>query len=200
MTRAAASDPLQGFRFHATADPIPGFGTDQGVSGTDPFQPSPSGVGDVAGGDGEGAQAGFSAITTPELTVEHVDYREGIRVYTQKYPGIPSVAEVTFSRGAARGDTAFFNWVLAAIEGAEYRTAITIYHIQRPARELDRDTSDGSPIFPLVDTDYAKLYKLKQCSPARVKIAADMDASTGDVSIAELDVAFEQFDVARSAA
>lgn len=198
MTRAAASDPLQGFRFHATADPIPGG--IPGTSGTDILQPDPAGIGDVAGGDGEGAQAGFSAITTPEITVEHVDYREGIRIYTQKYPGIPTIAEVTFSRGAARGDTAFFNWVLAAIEGAEYRTAITVYHIQRPARVLDRDNSDGSPIFPLADEDYAKLYKLKECSPARIKIAADMDASTGDVSIAELDVAFERFDIERPAA
>lgn len=197
MTRAAASDPLHGFRFHAKADPIPG-----GIPGTsalDVLQPDPKGIGDVPGG-GEGAEAGFSAITNPELTVEHVDYREGIRVYTQKYPGLPTIPEITLSRGVARGDTAFFNWVLAAIEGSEYRTAITIYHIQRPARTLDRDTSDGSPIFPLVDETYAKLYKLKECSPARVKIAGDMDATTGDISIAELDVAFEHFDVQRPAA
>jgi len=198
MTRVAASDPLQSFRFHAVAGAVPGG--IPGTNGTDILQPETAGIGDVAGGDGEGAQAGFSAITTPEITVEHVEYREGIRVYTQKYPGVPSVSEVTFSRGAARGDTAFFNWILAAIEGSEYRTDITVYHIQRPARTLDRDTSNGSPIFPLADENYAKLYKLKECSPARIKIAADMDASTGDVSIAELDVAFERFDIERPAA
>jgi phage tail-like protein len=198
MTRAAASDPLHNFRFHAKADPI--TGGIPGTSGLDVLQPDPAGIGDVPGGEGEGTEAGFSAITTPEITVEPVEYREGIRVYTQKYPGLPSIADITLSRGVARGDTAFFNWVLAAIEGSEYRTAITIYHIQRPARTLDRDTSDGSPIFPLADDDYAKLYKLKQCIPGRIKIAADMDASTGDISIAELDVAFEHFDVERPAA
>jgi len=190
MPRAAASDPLHGFRFHARSNNPPSI---EGAGG-DILQPDGTEDGYLIG---DGTEAGFNSITLPEITVEHAEYREGIRVYTMKFPGVPTLAEITLNRGVARYDTAFFNWVLAAIEGNEYRSDLIIFHVQRPALEQVQDTSKGPNIDVTDDGIVAKLYKLYECSPARVKIAGDLDASTSDVSLAELDVAFERFDVER---
>jgi phage tail-like protein len=154
--------------------------------GSDPLQPG----GEPSPGVGETAEAGFQSVGTPEYTVEAAEYREGIKTYTEKYPGIPTTNEVMFNRGVARKDTAFREWVVAVIEGAEYRSDITIYHALREGR--------SSPFNP--DTDFtaenSKRYTLRNAWPMRVKIAGDLDASTSDVSLAEVEVAYEEFDVA----
>jgi len=193
MPRAAASDPLHSFRFHVRSNNAPAING----AGDDILQPDGTEDGYIIG---NGTEAGFNSVTTPELTVENAEYREGVRVYTMKFPGVPTIADITLNRGVARYDTAFFNWVLAAVEGNEYRTDLIIFHVQRPALEQTQDTTKGPNIDVTGDGIVSKLYKLYECSPARVKPAADLDASTSDVSIAELDVAFERFDIERPAA
>jgi len=179
MARASASDPLHSFRFHCKALDNIGFGTDL-------LQPAGTGPGFSVG---DSAEAGFQAVTSPEYTLEHVEYREGTKTYTEKYPGFPTVNDVTMSRGVARRDTAFYDWTVSAIEGADYRTDIAIYHFRRGARHV--------PFAPATDVSdaNAKRYILRNGSPGRVKVAADFDASTGDVSLAEIDVIYERFDV-----
>lgn len=184
MARAAASDPLHNFRFHVRAN-----GTDSGsVNGsTDLLQPGGVGAGYTVG---DGAEAGFQAVTTPEFTLEHVEYREGTKTYTEKYPGIPTVNDLTMSRGVARKDTAFFDWIVRAIEGAEYRADLTIFHILRGARSrsfLADDIGDAN----------TRRYVIRNGSPGRVKPAADLDATSGDVSLAEVDVIMERFEIQR---
>lgn len=182
MARAAATDPLHSFRFHVRSD--------AGVAGLgDPLQPD---VGFEGGGViGNQPEAGFQAVTTPEGTVEMAEYREGVKTYTEKYPGIPTMNDLTFSRGVARADTKFVEWVLAAIEGAEYRADLTIFHATREGRsfpfDADADFTEGN----------SKRYSIKEAVPMRVKPAADMDASTSDVSLAEIDVSYESFSVSR---
>lgn len=196
MGRSAATDPLHAFRFHASmvagdaspVMPIPG------ASPTDVLQPVSVGPGYIAG---QGAQAGFQSITAPELTQEIAEYREGIRTYTQKFPGVPSVNDITLIRGAARLDTSFFAWILAAAEGDEYRGDMLISHIQRPQREVaiaGRDAQMAGSEIEITNAN-AKQYILRDAFPTRVKIAGDLDSSTSDVSLSELDVAYERFDV-----
>lgn len=177
MARAQATDPLHSFRFHARAASVAGLDGD-------PLQPE-----DGSGIVGDAAEAGFQAVGTPEYTVEASEYREGTRTYTQKYPGVPSTNDVTMSRGVARGDTAFYNWVTAAIEGREYRTDLTIYHATRTGRSFPFSATDD------FSDDNSKRMVLFQAFPIRIKPAADLDAATSDVSLAEMDVAFEHFDL-----
>jgi phage tail-like protein len=180
MARAQATDPLHAFRFHVRADAVAELSED-------PLQPTAS----VAGfrGVGEQSEAGFQAVTAPELTIEPAEYREGLKTYTHKYPGIPSVNDLTFSRGVARADTAFLQWVKAAVEGQEYRANLYIYHAIREGRsypfQADVDFTSAN----------SRVYYVREAFPVRVKIAGDLDASTGDVSLAEIDVAYEKFDV-----
>ena len=183
MARAAATDPLHSFRFHVKASAVAGLGGFRG----DPLQPS---VGHPDGGViGEQPEAGFQSATTPELTVEVAEYREGVKTYTEKYPGIPTTNDVTLMRGAARQDTAFFDWCVASIEGAEYRSDIQYFHANREGRSFPFNaTDDFTPA-------NSKVYTLFNALPMRVKVAADLDASTSDVALAEVDIAYERFDI-----
>ena len=204
MGRSAATDPLHAFRFHARmvegdASPVNGI---PGAAAGDVLQPSEAGEGFIAG---QGAEAGFQAIPAPELTQEVAEYREGIRTYTQKFPGVPSVNDITLIRGCARFDTSFISWILASAEGDEYRGDLIIFHIQRPKRDLAISPGAGGSAqmaaseIELTDAN-TKRYILRDAFPTRVKIAGDLDSSTSDVSLSELDVAYERFDVELPAA
>jgi len=167
MPRTAKEDPLQGFRFTVSADAAVDL-----ISFTDPG----------------GGEAGFNAVTTPEQTSETVEYREGTSVYTRKFPGIPTMNTLTLSRGVYLQDTGFHDWIKAAAGGGEYRTHLTITHWHRTGRaEADSELSEAGA--------NARNYLIYEALPSRSKPAADLDATTGEISLAELDVDFENFDI-----
>ena len=174
MARAQVSDYLTGMRFFVT---------------TPSANYLPAADNYLAEG------AGFQAVTTPEMTQDAVEYREGTWVYTRKYPGVPTMSDVTLSRGMTHKDTTFFDWASRAITGDEYRADVVIYHLHR--KDVTRQTgqTDGSTNKPSIDLDSSKQYKLYEAFPIRCKIAGDLDSTTGDVSIGELDVSYEYFEV-----
>jgi phage tail-like protein len=190
MARAQATDYLHNFRFHVRADTVAGLGQD-------PLQPGGtpgSGRGEPLGG--LLPEAGFQAVTTPEYTVESVEYRDGLHTYAEKYPGIPTTNDLTFTRGVARNDSAFLDWVTAAIEGREYRSDVTVMHAVR----VGRGSAAGANGLFNSTLDFtaqnSRIYKLFNAFPMRVKVSGDLDSGTSDVSLAEVDVAFESFSVA----
>jgi hypothetical protein len=188
MPRAAASDPLHNFRFHARAGGVAGV---PGTNPTDVLQPEGVGEGFTA----SESEAGFASITSPEITLDEATYREGIFTYTQKYPGIPTINDLTMIRCTTKYDTAFFNWILGAIEGNEYRSDVTIFHVQRPNRDMALDTSAGQILD--VNNEISKLMIIREGTPGRVKLASDLDANTSDISLAEIDVRCERVDIQR---
>jgi len=187
MARAQATDPLHNFRFHA--------GLAEGDGNRWGGDLSSDVIGNSKG------EAGFNTFTAPEVTLEWVDYREGIRIYTEKYPGIPTMNDLTLGRGVARAETNFFEWMLAALENREYRADLNVYHFPRDS--MTRNAANGSQPGEGLDglglpddaLDLAKVYRIFNAGPGRVKIAADMDATSGDVSITEMDIVYERFDV-----
>jgi len=178
MARSAKEDLFHSFRFHATA-------VRAGSTGSDPLIPT----------NATFAEAGFSAITTPEYSLEAVEYREGNSVFTQKYPGLPTTADLTFSRGVVLGDTGFYNWLIeTAASGNEYRATVTIHQFHRAG--LPSWTSPADILTKVKDSASRtprRQYVVENAFPIRVKPAGDLDASTADVSIAEADVAYEWF-------
>lgn len=170
--RSAADDLLQSFRFHV-------FGDDG--DGVDPLQPS---AGRGAAFEG-GGQAGFQSVTIPEVTLEAVEYREGIFTWTQKYVGPPTVSDVSMMRGVSRVDTAFFDWVINAMNGQRYRIDMQIYHFQRD--EYEQVVNDPTKL-----QGTARYVQCNNCVPTRVKPAADFDSASGEVSLAEVDIAVEK--------
>ena len=118
MARAQSTDYLQNFRFHVVSDPASLIGYNI------------TGVG----------EAGFNTVTTPEMTLEAAEYREGTFRYTRKYPGPPTFSEMTLSRGVTREDTKFFDWTNTAGTQGDYRSDLTVHHFHR-----DEEPSASSP-------------------------------------------------------
>lgn len=188
MVRPVTEDFLHSMRFHVTV-----------------LEASP--VGGNPAGYLEGGQravgtphAGFSACTTPEASLEAVDYKEGNHVYTRKYAGTPTVSDITMSRGVARQDSSFWDWMKSAIEGGpivgtgSYRADLQIDHYHR-----DRFLA-GGPDKQIIDLtnsgpEPGRRYTCRECFPIRHKVAADLDATASEISVMELDVAMEYFQV-----
>ena len=171
--RAAANDFMQGFRYHATASD---------ADGNDILQPSI----DRSDKQLDGAQAGFQSVTLPEISVEIAEYREGVFKNTQKYPGPQSFSDITLMRGVTKDDTAFNDMVMASVNGQEYRCDVTIWHYQR--------SEMGDAFQRSTDTSHRR-YECSNAFATRAKPAGDLDSMTGDVSLAEVYLAIEGFDI-----
>src|SRR5690606_16725753 len=126
--------------------------------------------------------AGFQAVTVPETTVGVAEYREGIYTYTRKQPGIPTQNDLTLTQGVTKRKSDFFEWLLNAIEGRAYRTDLEIWHFHRE----DTKGINGVP---------SRVYRALEAFPTRVKAAADLDGTAEDISLAEIDIAFEELEV-----
>lgn len=187
MARAETTDFLHSMRFHVTAT--------GGPAALVPDYLSPPGR----------PQAGFSAATTPESTVEAVEYKEGNSIFTKKFPGNPTMSDVTLSRGVARTDSVFWNWMKQVIlgGGGGYRVDLHIKHYHRegglpgfdPASFLSVDPglNIGRPGGPADGP--AKTYHVYEAFPIRHKVAADLDGTASEISVMELDVSYEMFDI-----
>jgi len=182
MARAKSTDFLHNFRFHVLIQGFGGGGTTQlKTGGTQP-------------------DAGFNTVSTPEATQEAVEYREGHYIYTQKYSGLPTISDISLSRGVALADGTFWAWMKDVIEGnAEYRADVSIYHFHRDSKPAT-STTPGSPnVHQSVAAgpgDKGLLeYRLGQAFPIRHKVSSDLDATGSEVSIQELDLAIEYFDI-----
>lgn len=183
MARAQKFDFLHNMRFHVTLDtagPAGGVGWDDAADFNKVSQTTT-------------AQAGFSAVTIPEVTNEIVEYREGQYLYTRKFLGIPSFNDCTLSRGVTMKDTGFWGWIYVSLEGTkEYRTDVTILHYHRantlPGHGSGKDTL-------ALDGASNRKYILHEAIPSRHKFASDLDATDSAVSIMELDVAYEHCEI-----
>lgn len=179
MARAKATDYLHSMRFAVFVE---GYGADNTRQ-----------LGTLTSASGT-PSAGFNACTIPELTQDAVEYREGHYIYTRKFVGLPTVSDVTLSRGVALGDGTFYKWMKDVVEGnSEYRADVTIRHFHRDAKPQSTSTAvstmsvDPDPAHGYID------YRCFECFPIRVKMASDLDATASEVSIQEIDLAVEYF-------
>ena len=176
MARPEATDFLTNFRFHVTS-----IKTGDGGKNYIKFDD----------GIGAGGEAGFQTVSLPEITIPAADYREGTSKYTKKFPGPPEISELSMARGVTTKDTNFFNWAIAAISGGEYRSDLLISQFIRSI--LPEPGPEDFAATP--DAAKTRQYKCFECIPVRVKPASDLDASSGEVSLAEVDVAIEYFTI-----
>jgi phage tail-like protein len=186
MPRPIATDFLHSMRFQVSA---------QKADATELLKPA------IQTGDGR-PEAGFSACSTPEVSSEAVEYREGTFIYARKYPGAPTTSDITLSRGVARNDSTFWDWMRQVVEGialpGEYRADLTIRHFHR-AEALQNgqagNAAIGSSNTLISQSAAARIYYVYNAFPIRHKVAADLDATASEISIMELDVAYEYFEI-----
>lgn len=188
MVRTVSQDFLHSMRFHVSIE---------GANNAGYLRGSARDVG------AQKAEAGFSACTTPEASLEAVEYKEGNFVYTRKYAGVPTISDITMSRGVARQDSSFWDWMKAAIEGGPiagtgvYREDVRIQHFHR---DTFLEDGGGTPPKTLIDMGSegpvpGRVYLCREAFPIRHKTAADLDATASEISIMELDVSMEYFEV-----
>lgn len=191
MARPVASDFLHAMRFHVVV-------SNAGGGESRFLQRSNIEDGKV--------DAGFSNMSTPSVTVELAEYREGHYIYTRKYPGIPSMDDVVMSRGVALVDTDFWDWLRVVIEGrGEYRADLTIFHHHRSADEitpaLNREFSpQGEDNIrkqnQILDLNAnARRYELYEAFPTTHKVASDLDGTSSEIGVMELGISYERFEV-----
>jgi phage tail-like protein len=179
MARAVAQDFLHSMRFHVSVSAAAGAGSDV-----------------TLGSDGD-KPAGFAQCSLPEASVEVVEYREGTWIYNIKQPGNPTVNDVSLSRGVTTGDSTFWHWLLTVIEGSgEYRADVTIKQFHRQNSLIRAKGSDSNQTaLDLKNATPARTYTLKNAFPTRHKVASDLDATSSEISIMELDLAYETFEI-----
>jgi phage tail-like protein len=182
VARSVASDFMQSMRFHVTSAIASGGAADLDMNSS------------VQQGK---AQAGFNNVTTPEATSESVEYREGTYIYARKFPGNPTVSDLTMQRGVTRGDSSFWKWLRVVIEGSgEYRADLQIAHYHRD-RALTREyPAQGTVNLAGINLDNpARTYHVHEAFPTRHKVAGDLDSTASDISIMELDFSYEAFEI-----
>lgn len=182
MARAVKTDFFQNCRFMMrTVGPIPRFARpgdiDFGVNG----------VGQQVG------EAGFSQMSSPSVSVDPVEYREGTFNYTRKYPGIPTMEDITFQRGVARRDNSFAEYMMVIMEGAgNYRDDFEILHFHRDTA-LTRAPNATQNQVNIDVSSPGKIYHCFECWPSTFKVAGDFDATSADISIMEGTLVYEYF-------
>lgn len=140
-------------------------------------------------------QAGFSAVSAPSYSVESAEYREGHYIYTRKQPGKPSVEDITMSRGVTVLDTSFYAWVKTIIEGGEYRADLSIKHYARDKALPGQGVGLGNLVQIDLTKPPSRIYTVSQAYATGHKVSGDFDATSSDIAVQELTVAFEYFDV-----
>jgi phage tail-like protein len=175
-SRAKVHDYLHNFRFHVI---VSGFGLG-----------SANQLGTDSGGD---VSAGFNTCSAPEVSQEAVEYREGHYIYTRKYSGLPTISDISLSRGVAKADGTFWLWMKSVVEGnEEYRADLRILHFHRDSKPAT--TTAPNTEMKALETGSIE-YACRQAFPIRHKVSSDLDATGSEVSIQELDMAIEYFEV-----
>ena len=177
MPRASVDDFLQNFRFHVTTELA-----------------SPDSDTDVLKYDAAvGGVAGFQSVSMPGYSVNPAEYRDGISIFTVKQPGIPTAEDITMMRGVVRRDTVFLDWMFRYFQGNAFRVDLYIHQWDQTGNPVAREgrwpAERGA-----IDTDRERVTKLHNAFPTNVKPGGDLDATSDEISVAELTIAFEWFE------
>ena len=127
-----------------------------------------------------------------------MEYREGHYLYAREFPGNATFSDMTLSRGVTNTDTKFYAWIMRVVEGStgEYRAKLEVGHYAREATQPGPQAVGQQPdLATLGSVTDPRKYIIYNAFPVRHKFAGDLDASASDVSIMELDVAYEHAEV-----
>jgi phage tail-like protein len=138
---------------------------------------------------------GFSAVTSPEVTVEHKEIQPGNWEYKRRVVKSANVSPITMSRGARFYDSDFFVWITNAIKGLQpLRRNLILIHFMgfRPLamtgkKDKTRYVTELG-IASLVERLPGRAWFLRGCLPASYKAGSDFDAKSSEVAIQTLEV------------
>lgn len=137
---------------------------------------------------------GFQSITMPELTAETETIQPLNSAYPVTFAAKYTVGTMTLTRGVTPYDSTFWRWIRRSVSGEDrvQRNLLLLHFMGLGIGD------DAGPIVPAVPgvgggnleviRGFGKGYILWDCVPIRYKSGTDLDGSSGEVSIAELDI------------
>lgn len=195
---------------------------------------------------------GFSAITSPELTIQQYEVNEANWYYTRKVTHRASASSMTLSRASRWTDSDFWKWTMAALTGdtggaliggaigavpkalsgpldkfriggvTPRRNLLLVHFLAHSSTDQASASSELGALAALAGGGGAgsavnaariaaagaasfgpyefaprlpgKAWLLHGCLPTRYKAGSDFDASSGAVSIQELEISVDHFD------
>jgi len=171
MARAQSTDFLQNFRFQVEVD---------------------AGAPDYIKRTFSAPHGGFRTCTLPEFTAEAVEYKEGVWRMPKKFPGNETVGMFTLTRGIVKSNTGFYDWIVAKINGKDYRADLIIKQFHRDDWASDAQHPDP---FQVQTGKANRVWKIHEAFPSRCKLSTDLDSTVADISVEELDVQCEWIDL-----
>ncbi len=119
---------------------------------------------------------GFTSCTSPDVEVDKVSLASGTRS-TRYYPGKKHFGNISMRNGVMRNSIDLWNWMSDTIEGRDCRDTIVVRHMARGGNKA------------------ALEYTYYECFPVTHKPYGDFDAMSSDISMREIEFAFESMDV-----
>lgn len=154
---------------------------------------------------GIGTFASFSTCSMPEISLEVESFRQIGSMYQTHIISGASVGPISFSRGVLSFDSSFYRWVMRSIAGSDrvhrdlcllHASSISTDHNdgQRYKASDGLSPANGSTKLGADAGEYGMIralgkgFILHNCLPTRYKAGTDLDATSSEVSIAELDI------------
>jgi len=135
-------------------------------------------------------QGSFSNVTLPEVTLNVAEYKEGNQRYKRKFPGSPEFGDIDLQKGVFKKDSAIGDWILKAINGEEYRADLEI---------LEYHHSDTENLEDFLTAKPSRRIRIFNAFPNRWKPGGDTDAQSDEVSLQEMTISCERFEVIEEA-
>lgn len=138
---------------------------------------------------------GFQSVTMPEITGETESVSQMCSPYRVNYNRTYTYNALTLLRGVSSYDSSFYRWMYRSMRGEDrVQRDFLLLHFSNVGIGVD-----GAPLTTGIAQNvgfgnleelraFGKGYYLWGCIPVRYKAGSDLDASSGDVSIAELDI------------
>jgi phage tail-like protein len=182
MARSRYDDFLQGYNFWVfdlTPSPKPPFVVLNPVIGA---------------GLSAGLVGGFTGVSLPELTATTNTYTPLNEPIGYTYVTGYEVGSVTLRRGASRYDSSFYSWITRAMKGTDRpHRDLMILHlssaalVQPSGNEKFTPNSAGAGYVEVIKA-FGKAYILYDCIPTRYSMGGELDASSAEITITELEV------------
>lgn len=170
MARSRETDPLQGYAFWL-CDITPS--TKQPFTVLGPLY------------------AGFRSVTLPTLTASTQSIAPINSYYPRHYYTSFEVGSITLQRGVLRTDSSFYQWMTRSMYGNDRsQRDLLLLHLTSMDM-LDRVTYDAGPSgFGYVEAvrSVGKGYILYDCIPTRYSAGGDLDATSADIVVQEIEV------------
>lgn len=160
-------------------------------------------------------ELGFSAMTAPEINVEHKVIQPGNWQYKYRFVKNAEPGSITLSRGVSFHDSDMYNWITASILGkAPVRRSLFMLHFLglRSENRVGQiaagaaigaigglasggiggavtGAAGGAIVGGFIKNRIpGRAWVLHDCLPLRYKAGSDFDATSGAISIQELEV------------